>query len=89
LSPVNQQIENRAKYPFICAWGARLGSFMYYVDAEISRAIEDGAPARAIYKSGSGEWRTIDDCANSTTKEECEAWVAKTFKIGDSDERRS
>jgi hypothetical protein len=79
MSPVNQQIANRAKYPFICAWGARLGSFMYYVDGEIDRAIKDKAPERAIYKSGDGTWRTIDTCANPTTIEECEAWVKKAF----------
>jgi hypothetical protein len=81
MSPVNQQIANRAKYPFICAWGARLGSFMYYIDGEISRAIEDGASDRAIYKSGTGEWRTIDDCSDLNVKEECEIWVKKTFPL--------
>jgi hypothetical protein len=77
----NQQIINRARYPFICAWGARLGSFMYYIDGEVARAIEDGAPDRATYKSGNGEWRTIDDCANQITIEECEIWVKKTFPL--------
>jgi hypothetical protein len=77
---LDKQRENRAKYPFICAWGARLGSFQYYIDGEVARAIEDGASDRAIYKSGDGKWRTIDDCQNEMAKEECEAWVKKNFK---------
>jgi hypothetical protein len=77
---LDKQRENRSKYPFICAWGARLGSFQYYIDGEVARAIEDNAPERATYKSGDGNWRTIDDCANPATIEECEGWVKKTFK---------
>jgi hypothetical protein len=77
---MDKQRENRAKYPFIVAWGNRLGSFQYYIDGEIERAIEDNAPERAIYKSGDGTWRTIDNCSNAAAKEECEAWVAKTFQ---------
>jgi hypothetical protein len=73
------QIENRSKYPYIVACGNRLGSFQYYIDGEIDRAIEDKAPERAIYKSGSGEWRTIDDVSNASVKEECIAWVTKNF----------
>jgi hypothetical protein len=76
---LDKQKENRAKYPFIVAWGYRLGSFQYYIDGEIEKAIEDNAPERAIYKSGSGEWRTIDDCANPNAKEECIAWVTKNY----------
>jgi hypothetical protein len=67
--------EDKAKYPFIRAWGYQLGSFKYYIENEIERAIEDKAPERAIYKSGNGEWRTIDDTRDEVVKQQCITWV--------------
>jgi hypothetical protein len=69
------------KYPFIQAWGARLGSFKYYIDGEIEKATEDGAPQNAIYRDhDTNKWCTIDDVSNIDTRQWCEDWVAKREK---------
>jgi hypothetical protein len=69
------------EYPFIQAWGARMGSFKYYIDGQVEEAKKDKAPATAIYKShDTGKWRTIDDVSNPEAKEFCLAWVAKKSK---------
>lgn len=65
------------KYPYIRAWHYRSGSFQYYINEQVKAAEKDGAPQNAIYKSGNGEWRTIDDVTNLVAKEEVEEWVKK------------
>jgi hypothetical protein len=77
----DKQRENRKKYPFICAWGARLGSFQYYIDGEIERAMFDRASTRAIYKDNNGKWHTIDDVQNPEAKQFCLAWVEKNRRM--------
>jgi hypothetical protein len=67
--------QDKARYPFIRAWGYQLGSFQYYIESEIERAIRENAPERAIYKSGAGGWRTIDDCKDEAVKQQCIDWV--------------
>jgi hypothetical protein len=62
------------KYPYIAAWGARLGSFKYYIVDQIAEATKDNAPERATYKGEDGRWHTIDE-AHEATRASCEAWV--------------
>lgn len=63
------------KYPYIRAWHYLSGSFAYYIKDQVSMAIKDKAPANAIYKSGNGKWRTIDEVENQQAKEAVIAWV--------------
>lgn len=46
-------------YPYIQAWGKHMGSFDYYIEAQIEEAREDNAPPTACYKSG-GVWTTVE-----------------------------
>lgn len=55
-------------YPYIRAWGKKLGSFDYYIRAQIERARETNAPDDALYErydaqGRTGEWACLSDLA--------------------------
>lgn len=54
---------NRELYVFIRIWGRQLRSFPYYIDQQIARAQEEGAPATATFRRDDGSWATVDDMA--------------------------
>lgn len=64
-------IPNAHQYPWIVAWGRYLGSFDYFITAELERARADSAPRTAISRkhippsnpAPSHEWTTADDLA--------------------------
>lgn len=51
---------NSLDYPAIQIWGNKLGSYQYYIDAQIKLAREEKAPANAIYRVEEGKWATVD-----------------------------
>jgi hypothetical protein len=55
-------------YPWIWRWGRLLGSFSYYIENEVKRAREDGAPQNAIYRRNDGTWATTDDVTSEDTR---------------------
>lgn len=65
------------EYPYIRAWGARLGSYAYFIDEQVEKARTLGAPANAIYQRSDGTWRTADDITDPGTREELDAIVEK------------
>jgi hypothetical protein len=68
-------------YPFIHAWGARMGSFQYYIKDQVMDARADNALQTAIYKDyNTKKWRTIDDVSNPEARQFCLDWVAKHSK---------
>lgn len=58
------------KYPYIVAWGKKLGSFGYYIENQCRQAEIDKAPAKSVYYSSSDKrWITIDECHTATISE--------------------
>jgi hypothetical protein len=58
----------RAKYAEIIAWCEHMGSYAYYVEAEIERAIEMDAPSGVIYSTSIGQgrdWSSVYDMKNT------------------------
>ena len=61
-------------YPWIRAWGWLMGSYTYYIEAQIERAKQTHAPETAIYerhdagKGGNGTWATLDDIRSNNTR---------------------
>lgn len=58
---------NRFKFPYVCAWGALLGSHDYYVANELRQAHADHAGMDAIYKRDNGTWATVKDVQSEDT----------------------
>jgi len=61
-------ILERAKYAEIIAWCEHMGSYAYYVESEIYRALEMDAPSGVIYSSSIGqgrEWSSVYDMKNT------------------------
>jgi hypothetical protein len=56
-------------YPYIWAWGRRLGSFRYFIEDQVEQARADNAPQNAIDRNQDGTWSTTDDITNPTTRE--------------------
>lgn len=63
------------EYPYIQAWGERLGSYQYYINDQIAKARESHAPANAIYQRQDGSWATADEVTEPTTRAYLEAAV--------------
>lgn len=57
LSNENQQ----SKYPLIEAWGLMMGSYRYYREGEIAKAVAEKAPKDAIYRQQDGTWAVADE----------------------------
>jgi hypothetical protein len=53
----------RKKYRHIVAWGRFMGSYSYYVEAELLRAEKDNAPKDAMYKKDH-VWVTYEQSTN-------------------------
>lgn len=73
------------KYQYIVWWGKSIGSFDYYIEAQLKRAEETNAPLTAIYEktTGSqrtGEWATIEEIANPSTRTELIRWCHRNDK---------
>jgi hypothetical protein len=49
------------QYPYVYAWGMAMGSYRYYIEGEIEKAIKEKAPKNAIYRRAEGVWETSDD----------------------------
>jgi hypothetical protein len=58
----------RDEYPFIVAWGVRMGSREYYIREQCEKASADKAPGNAIYQDTGGVWHTTDEITNTTTR---------------------
>jgi hypothetical protein len=56
-------------YKYIRAWGKMMGSFKYYVDDQVERAIRDKAPEDAVYQRSDGRWVQLKECKQSTIDE--------------------
>jgi len=48
------KLETIKKYPYIWAWGKSLGSFDYYIEMQIAKAVAEQAPWDACYKASEG-----------------------------------
>lgn len=58
------------KYEYIWAWGKSLGSMSYYIAEQVTKAIKDNAPEKAVFYSEDKErWITIDECCEKTQQE--------------------
>lgn len=55
-------------FPYIRAWGHMMGSFQYYIDEQLRKAREDGAPETAIYRNDDGSWCTWEGIKSEHTK---------------------
>lgn len=65
-------------YPYIVAWHRMTGSYKAYIDRQVRKAQEDNAPQDAIYKgSATGEWHTVKEIENKTTRAYLEEQVRK------------
>ncbi len=51
-------------YKMIRTWGKLMGSYQYYIDIQVKKAISDNAPFNATYKRN-GKWRTVNDIENT------------------------
>jgi len=59
----------KLRYRHIRAWGSMMGSFDYYIKAEVEAATADKTPETAIYKDrDSGKWSTYDKVTNAATR---------------------
>lgn len=62
------------KYPWIVKWGKHMGSFDYYVEAQLVRAEQTNAPTNATFENtkpgggGTGQWSTVDDITNEAIR---------------------
>ena len=62
-------------YIYIRAWGKMTGSFGYYIERQVNRAIDDKAPENAVYYSSyEKRWITLDEC-NPNTQKRVNDWV--------------
>lgn len=50
----------KSRFPYVYAWGRKMGSYGYYIEKQMLKAEEDNAPKNAIFKRDSGEWATTD-----------------------------
>jgi hypothetical protein len=66
-------------YPFIAAWGRRMGSMAYYVSDQRELARKDGAPQRAIYKGQDGRWFTVDDITSPQKRCDLHTYVRERW----------
>jgi hypothetical protein len=59
-------------YPYIRKWGTYAGSLPSYVDEQVARARETGAPQNAVYEihdnGPTGVWRTTDNITNPAAR---------------------
>lgn len=62
-------------YPYIVAWGQSLGSFGYYIEMQVSKAIEDKAPEDAIYFDEHLGWHTVSGSPRKGLKEELDRYI--------------
>jgi hypothetical protein len=67
--------DTQTDYPGIRAWGKRLGSYGYYIDAQVQKARETKAPQNAIYfgndyEQGGERWHTIDEITDLDSRPE-------------------
>lgn len=57
-------------YPYIRAWGQLLGSYEYFIEAQIERAQEDNAPDDAVYVDQEGRWHRFAHVTNEETRQQ-------------------
>lgn len=55
-------------YKYIRAWGQMLGSFDYYINAQVEQARQDNAPQTATYRREDGTWATFEEVLRDDTK---------------------
>ena len=56
-------------YLYIRAWGKMLGSFPCYVEREVEKARQSGAPQTAIYQRQDGIWATFGSVSSGDTRD--------------------
>jgi hypothetical protein len=56
------------KYKHLMAWCQMMGSYQYYIDAQIEEATRDNAPEDAIFKDGKGVWHQYANVTNVSTR---------------------
>lgn len=52
-------------YLWIRKWGVMLQSYDYFIDEQVKKARDSGAPTNAIYQRRDGSWATINDIESS------------------------
>jgi hypothetical protein len=60
--------ETETDYPYIHRWGQMMGSGTYYIDQNVRKAKETGAPRNAVYPHDDGTWATTDDIKRKSTR---------------------
>ena len=56
-------------YPYIRIWGNHLGSYSDYIEMEVDRAHEEGAPQTAYHRNPDGTWSTTDTVFSTHLRE--------------------
>jgi len=56
-------------YPYVIAWGKMMRSEGYYIENQLRKAREDGAPVTAVYRGDDGAWVTLDQCHPDTQRQ--------------------
>lgn len=51
---------NKLDHPFVYAWCKKMGSYNYYIQAQLDLAKKEKAPANAIFRRDNGTWATTD-----------------------------
>lgn len=65
------------KYPYIVWWGKSLGSFDYYIEAQLKLAEQTNAPVTATYRQQDGTWATIEGITNPNTRDQLVRWCKR------------
>lgn len=55
-------------YPWVRIYGRAMGSFPYYIDAQVEQARADKAPQNATRRNDDGTWSTTEDIVNPTMR---------------------
>jgi hypothetical protein len=76
MMPVNKD----SMYPYIWAWGKRMGSNDYYMENEEELAAQEEAPRTAIFRDSEGVWSTVDEVQNIELKVWLHDFVHLNFK---------
>lgn len=67
-------------YPYIKAWGKKMGSPVVFVERQIGRAKAAGAPSEAIFErynddGPTGKWATVSTVVDPMLREELHRWA--------------
>jgi len=61
---------SKKHHPFVSAWCKHMGSFPYYVETQLRKALKEKAPERAVfYSKAFGRWILLDEVHDKTVRE--------------------